>query len=1077
MPIDAAACRRCGAPLTGGVPGGLCAVCFGGGLFSDGLLEPALSRIGDYELAEEIGRGGMGVVYRARQSSLGRAAAVKLILTGPLASTVERQRFVTEASAAAALEHPGIVAVYDAGEEDGQPFYAMQLVEGESLWARLAGGGKFGAREAASLIRSLALAVQHAHERGFLHRDLKPANILLDAQGAPHIADFGLARRVDDDSRLTLTGAAVGTPSYMAPEQMDTRQPPTTAVDIYSLGAILYEMLSGRPPFAEKSLPELFVAIREKQPQALTLASAAVDRDLDVICRKCLEKNPAHRYASAQQLADDLQRWLDGEPIAARAASRAERLWRWCRRRPGMAALAAVAAVSFLGGLAGVLWQWNRAEREAHAARLAYGRADVSARDARRALYAADMNLCQAALNNNNLGRARRLLDAHRPAPGGEDLRGWEWRYLWAQCRSRASAVLRPAGRAVWGVTATGYGPRVFTHEDDGTLREFEAATCTQVKKHRYNFDKGPLIASPDGCRFIAPMSAQTAEIWEAASASVLSIPTTARLVEAAWSPDGTRVALQCEDGRVRLCDAANGALLHEWKLEKVSFGHGGALAFLPGDPVRLAVGDGAHIRIFRCGDGTLEREWLAHPGNGLASLAASPDGRWLASSACYQDSTVRIWDAANGQDAARLEGHVSWISTVLFSRDGAQLFTAGADQMVGVWETAGWTQRAMLRGHSDEIWSLSLAGDGLVSGAKNGEVLLWSGHAMEAASARFVFPPETHEVLDAGTHLIALRPGYVTRWEPGSWRRGEECALPGGDMKYTPGALLFIRRPDGKTKILDAALAPPEEIAVIEIPEVLSMIAMPDDSVAVLLHEGGHFTIVDRRTRQTRRVNVSGTVRTFGFRPEDGHLLVWTSAPDGTHAFHRCELSTGAWLPPQSVSAAPAGFRSDWRAEWMVRVNGRHLTVARAHPFQQVLELDQENGVPSQAFSRDSRWLAVANENAWVRLWPLPASGTLPEPVILRGHLNSVHSVTFTPDSTRLATLCSNREAAKLWDPVTGHEMLTLAGDATMLYYARFTRDGTTLLASRPGKGNTWQAWHAPSLDQIAAAEKIARW
>jgi WD40 repeat protein len=172
-----------------------------------------------------------------------------------------------------------------------------------------------------------------------------------------------------------------------------------------------------------------------------------------------------------------------------------------------------------------------------------------------------------------------------------------------------------------------------------------------------------------------------------------------------------------------------------------------------------------------------------------------------------------------------------------------------------------------------------------------------------------------------------------------------------------------------------------------------------------------------------------------------------------------------------------PVGYRSDWNCRWMARLDGKRITLARAHPFETMLNIEQENEVPSLAFSMDGRWMAIANEGAWVRLWRLAESGISPDPLILRGHLNSVHSLCFTPDSSRLATLCSNREAAKLWDPVTGHELLTLSGDAAMLYYARFSADGTTLLASRPGQGNPWDAWHAPSLEAVAEAEKSTRW
>lgn len=1074
MLSDPTHCTDCGAPLATGVPGTRCAACLGADLFSDLVAaDTTVLNVGGYVLLEEFGRGGMGVVYRARHERLGREAAVKLILSGALASGQERQRFLGEMAAAAALDHPNIVPVFEAGEDGGQLWYAMRLLAGQSLAGKLRAAPQqpLPAREAAALVHTLALAVQHAHERGFIHRDLKPANILLDETGTPHIADFGLARRVDSAEHLTLTGSTLGTPAYMAPEQAAGGRQVTTAADVYSLGAILYELLAGRAPFVGDSLTDVLVAIRERDPAALS----RTDRDLDIICRKCLAKEPARRYPSALALAGDLQHWLQGKPISARAAGRTERLVRWCRRRPAIAGLGAAVVLLFLAGLCGVLWQWNRANHEARTATASQQLAEAKAKEARRALYAADMNLAQAALRSNNTGRARRLLDAHRPAPGADDLRGWEWRYLWDQCRSRATAVLRSSGGAVWGVAAA--GGRVFSNEEDGTLREFDVDAKSQVKKHRYGFDKGALTTSPDGRRFIVPMSAEKAEIWSWPEHSVMALAVSARLAKAAWSPDGALAALQCEDGAVRLCDAITGALRHEWKLGALSFVHGGALAFLPGDPLRLAVGDGASIRIYRIEDGALERDWVAHPGYGLTSLAASPDGRWLVSSACYGDSTIRVWNAVTGNEHARLDAHTSWVSSLVFSLDGSRLYGAGADQAISVWDAAHWSHLAMLRGHTDEIWSLALAGDGLVSGAKNGEVMLWSGNVAAEAAGRFVFPPETHEVLDAGGDLIALRPGFVTRWKPGEWKRGREDALPGGTMKYTLGALLFIRGPDGKTKIVDAAVSPPEVIAELDLPEIRGLISLPDETVAVLYHQEGRFTIVDRSTRRTHAVEVPGTVRTFGFRPEDGHLLVWTTEQSGESFFHRCDYKTGRWLPPERVAAVPEGYRSDWRADWMARVNGRHLSVARAHPFKPVLELDQENAVPSLAFSRDSRWLAVANENAWVRLWVLPETGAIPEPAILRGHLNSVHSLAFTPDSTRLVTLCSNREAAKFWDPATGQELLTLSGDATLLYYARFAAGGTTLLASRPVRGNSWQAWHAPSLEAIAAEEKRSAW
>jgi serine/threonine protein kinase/Tfp pilus assembly protein PilF len=335
-----------------------------------------------YEIRGELGRGGMGVVYKARQTRLKRLVALKMILAGRHAGAEQLARFRTEAQAAARLKHPNIVQVYEVGAHEGLPFLSLEFVDGDRLDRRL-GGASLPPRVAAELIERLALAVHAAHQQGIVHRDLKPANILLERDGdgpaglgIPKITDFGLAKQSDAEE-LTATDAVLGTPSYMAPEQAagKTRDVGPGA-DIYALGAILYEALTGRPPFRGATLTETLAQVRDREPLPPTRLKPQVPRDLETVCLKCLQKEPARRYASAFALAEDLRRFQNDEPILARPVGQAERLWRWCRRNPAVARLSAALLLALVGGLLGVTLLWWHAEFERAAAVDARQRAD-----------------------------------------------------------------------------------------------------------------------------------------------------------------------------------------------------------------------------------------------------------------------------------------------------------------------------------------------------------------------------------------------------------------------------------------------------------------------------------------------------------------------------------------------------------------------------------------------------------------------------------------------------------------------------------------------------------------------------
>jgi serine/threonine protein kinase/tetratricopeptide (TPR) repeat protein len=388
-------CKQCGTDIQPNAPFGYCADCLvmlGFGPLPTVLKEqtpPGLGEqpssptkvryFGDYELIEEIARGGMGVVFKARQVSLNRLVAVKLISSGALATEDLVKRFKAEAEAAASLSHPNIVPIYEIGEHEGQHYFSMGLIDGPDLRETLAQirtsncetrkasepshVGFNEPRQAARLVAIVARAVHYAHQRGVLHRDIKPSNILLDSAGEPHLTDFGLAKLLQQETTLTRTNAVMGTPAYMAPEQArgETKDV-TTAADVYGLGAVLYETLTGSPPFAGGTSMETIRQVLEQEPRSPSLWNAEVDRDLETICLKCLEKDPSRRYGSAEVLAEDLDRWWRVEPILARPITHGERTWRWCRRNPKLAVSSGTAVLVFVSGFAGVLWQWHRAE-------------------------------------------------------------------------------------------------------------------------------------------------------------------------------------------------------------------------------------------------------------------------------------------------------------------------------------------------------------------------------------------------------------------------------------------------------------------------------------------------------------------------------------------------------------------------------------------------------------------------------------------------------------------------------------------------------------------------------------------
>jgi len=406
---EAPRCSQCGAERPLDAPEGLCPRCLllqgigeGSAVSSSRANDPTMvprttnpigpapgtnvRYFGDYELLEEIARGGMGVVYKARQNTLKRIVALKMILSGQLAGPEEVRRFYVEAEAAAGLDHPNIVPIFEIGQHDGQHYFSMAFVDGESLARRVA-AGPLPPRAAVQLVKKVADAVAYAHVEGVVHRDLKPANVLVDRDGEPRVTDFGLAKHISTErgkaaaASLTATGQVLGTPSYMPPEQAGGESKDIGPLsDVYSLGAILYCLLTGRPPFQAASTMETLIQVLQQEAVSPRLLNSKVPRDLETICLKCLEKEPPKRYPSAAAFAEDLRRFLTNEPIVARPISPWERALKWAKRRPAIAAMTAAIILAVFVGVSGIAWQW----REAESARQVSATTAVAEAEARR---------------------------------------------------------------------------------------------------------------------------------------------------------------------------------------------------------------------------------------------------------------------------------------------------------------------------------------------------------------------------------------------------------------------------------------------------------------------------------------------------------------------------------------------------------------------------------------------------------------------------------------------------------------------------------------------------------------------
>ena len=996
-------CIRCATPLPANAPQGICPRC----LLAAVVLKPAVeiplpskprTPVGDYELLEEIARGGMGIVFRARQFSLNRIVAIKALLFGEFASDEFVGRFRAEAQAAAGLQHPNIVAIYEVWEAAGQHFFSMEYVEGKTL-ATILNSGPLAPTRVARYIEITARAVHFAHQRGIIHRDLKPSNILIDSADQPRITDFGLAKRFNSASVASPTTTFAGSPHYVSPEQCGQRGAfITPAADIYSLGATLYHMITGRPAFIGESVEEILAQTISAEPVSPRLLNRSISRDLETICLKCLAKDPSRRYASALELAEDLERFLQNLPIKARPITRVEQSARWMRRNPAPTAVLGLLTV-IAAATTWASFHFRNLNREVMVGK-----------------YVSDMNIAARHLDEGDVGHAITLLKAHVPQKSAQELRGFEWRHMWWVARGNYEHWLPKHPQVVGSIQFDATGERALTFAWDKTARVWNAKTRENILTLTnvaaiggFAVDGNSLVINrPNGgveligstfgefqskgqlIAFAADIAAtrdaaERLTVWELQTGRELLIISNSppATLPYSWaspakiSPDGSKLALinpsanPLQPARVvRVWDLRSGA-----ELEPLSENRDlRSLAFSK-DGQSLLTGDGQGLlRAWNLISGE-SKDIQAHKVP-LLSIAFSPDGETFATGSS-DAHPIRLWDFATltAKDY-EFRGQAGDVWSLAFSPDGQRLASGTRDGIIRIWDIPNTATKALDLINADEYPNIAFSPDSrfFAGGCKDHTVKIWNvtTHEVVATIRRASYVVAFSE--DNERLLVSSKDGHAFWWHI---QKGVSEKIPdyGGDLG----------------KVVSVAIA-------------------SNRRFAALGTQNGHIYIVDMASGLPLRNAFEGhvgAVRSLAFSPDgqklasggaDMSVMVWdvqTGASLGACQEHKAAVFGIAISPDGKTLASGCGAETIkfWSLDNSLKRSRDSVSLHRSV-------------IRSLSFTPDHRNLASASEDRTVKLWNLAtfsksnvevASFSFPEPL---------RAVQFSPDGNTLAAV-----------------------------------------------------------------------